>query len=353
MRWLGYINDPTAGGTALDAIIADPAKMLAATDFVPVETAQVDPGESTLSRDNDVRGRRANGAPIGFAAQPTWTFTSKAWTKLARTVLRKAMGGAITSTGVAPAAIQSTIQMLQSGNLPALIATLVREDQVDRLAGAWIDTVTLNFPADGEGTIEAAGQALYHDVDDASSIGGLPNPQGMPLYADAYMLRDVTAYLGAGAGVAIDCLGGFGLTLNNNLSTDFRTRFCAGKNILEMTIDSVLHRLWYPNRSKLGAQAVTGRLDFGDTRPDREARRLVHHAEKLVVDIAGPPLPGVTPAADDMMRLVLYKQAPTGGGAEPLQREGDQQSSYEFGAYLDDGTGKDLEAVFVSAAAVA
>lgn len=351
MRWFGYKADPIAGGTNLDDIAADPAAMLTPDVLVPVTTAQVDPGVRDLPRDDDVRGRRANAQPISFASAPELTLGSRAWTRLSRDLLRKAMGGTIATAGAPPASVQSTIQMLQSGNLPAIQGTVVREDEVDRVTGAWINELTFDFPADAEGTLEATLMGLYHDVNAIGDVAGLPNPAGMPDYVDAYMLRDISAIMGDGAGVPIGCLGGFGFTLNNSLSDDFRTRFCAGRNVWEVDIDGELHRLWYPDRNKLGPQVVTGRLDYGDVQPDRELRRLVRHAEKLVVELAGPPL-GTDPEADEMLRLVFYKQASTGGGPEPLQRDGDQQSSYEFTAYLDDATGKDLEAVSIGTAAL-
>jgi hypothetical protein len=355
MRWLTLADDPTVGGTSLDDLtggaLAGAIPAPAAGDAVVVTTSQVDPGVRTLNRDNDVRGRRSNAQPVTFASAPALTFGSRAWTSLTRRLVRKAMGGAVAPVGAAPAPISSTVQMAQEGDLPAMIGTLVREGQVDRVTGLWANELTFNFPADEEGTIEGNLMGLYHDVDDVASVPGLPTIAGVPGQSTAYMLRDITAIMGDGAGVPIDCLGGFGWTLNNNLSDDFRTRFCAGRNIYEVTVDGKLHRLWYPDRNKLGPQVVTGRLDYGDVRPDRELRRIVQHAEKLVVELAGDPL-GTTPAADEMMRLVFYKQAPTGGGAEPLQRDGDQQSSYEFTAYLDDVTGKDLEAVFVGSTAL-
>lgn len=354
-RYLALKDDPIAGGTNYDDIVAAPAALLTPTnaDLLVVTTAQADVGKRDLARDNDVRGTRSNSAPISFASAPSMTFGGRAWTSQARKLLRKALGGSITNTGAAPAAVQSTVQMLQdqAGNLPAMQGTLVRDGQVDRVTGAWVNELTFNFPADEEGTMEGSLMGLYHQVDDAASVAGLatgPAPAGQSV---AYMLRDVVAYEGPGAGVAIDCLGGFGLTINNNLTDDFRTRFCANKNIYEVTIDGVLHRVWFPEKNKLGPQLITGRLDFGTTRPDKEARRIASHADKLVVELYGDPL-ATTPPADEMIRLILYKRTLTGGGAEPLARDGDQQSSYEFTAYLDDVTGKDIEAVIVGTTAV-
>jgi hypothetical protein len=347
MRYLGYLTDPTAGGTTFDDIvagaIADP------TEFVPVTTAQVDPGVGQVDRNDEVRGRRANSAPISFSSTPSLTLGARAYPKLVRAIVRNALGGSISSTGVPPAAVDSTVGPLQSGNLPALIAWLVREGQIDRLTGLVVEEFTLDFPIDGEGTIEATLQGLYHDVDPATAI-----VEPAPVYADyddTYMLRDLTAIMGDGAGVEIDCLAGFGLTYNNGLIDDARSRFCAGKNVQETVLDGQTHRVWYPNQHKLGPQQVSGRLDFGDVRPDRELRRILTHAEKLVVEVAAGPL-GTTPDADDMMRWTLYKQAPTGGGAEPLQREGDQVSSYEFTAYIDESLSKDVEATFTGDAAL-
>jgi hypothetical protein len=354
-RYLALMDDPIAGGTTYDEIVASPAALLtpAVGDLLVVTTGQVDIGKNDLTRDNDVRGTRANSAPISFASAPSMTFDGRAWTSQLRKLLRKAMGGTIANTGAPPAAVQSTVQMLQDqmGDLPALQGFLVREGQIDRMTGLWVNELTLNFPADAEGTMSGNLMGLYHDVDDVASVAGLPSGAAPAGQSVAYMLRDIVAVQGPGAGVSIDCLGGFGLTINNNLSTDFRTRFCAGRNIYEVTIDGTLHRVWYPDINRLGAQTITGRLDFGNTRPDREARRIASHADKLVVELYGDPL-GTTPAADEMVRLILHKQAPTGGGADPLGRDGDIQSSYEFTAYVDDVTGKDLEAVIVGTTAV-
>lgn len=348
-------DDPIVGGTKYGDIVTSPAALLvpAAADALVVTTAQVDEGQRSLDRNNDVRGTRANSAPISFASAPSATFSGRAWTSQAKKLLRKVMGGTIATTGAPPAAVQSTIQMLtgMTSNLPALQVCVVREEQVDRLTGAWVNELTFNFPTDEEGTMEGSLMALYHQPELASAVPTLPNIVAPAGQATAFMLRDVKAFKGPGAGVLIDCLGGFGMTINNNLSDDFKTRYCAGRNILPVTIDTILHRIWYPDKNRVGPQAITGRLDFGNTRPDIEARKIAQHADKLVVELYGDPL-GTTPAADEMLRLILYKQIPTGGNAEPLQRDGDQQSSYEFTAYVDDATGKDLEAVIASTAAV-
>jgi hypothetical protein len=349
MRWFGYAIDPEAGGTTADDVADDSGVIPAPTVFLPVTTAQVDPGTTNQERNDEVRGRRGNSAPRSFAAAPSMTFGARAYPALTRPLLRRALGGGISSSGTAPAAVQSTIVPAQANPLPTLIGTLVREEQTDRMTGLAIDELEFNFPADEEGSVEVTAKGLYHEVDPTGDLT-LPAVSGLDDFEDTFQLRDATAFLGDDA-VEIDCLAGFGFTYNNNLYDDLRSTHCAGQNLVDDVIDDVSHRLWYPARHKIGPQAVTGRIDFGDVRPDRELRRILAHAEKLVFEVAAGPL-GTTPEADEMMRIIFYKQVITGGGAEPLQRDGDQVSSYEFTGYIDEAVSKDVEAVFVGETAV-
>lgn len=350
-RWLGLIDDETDGGTTFDDLATDPIPV--PNHFVPVTTAQVDPGLQQLNRDNEVRGRRGNTAPMSFASAPSLTFEGRAYPKLVRKLIRKALSGTPASTGVAPAAITSTVGPIETGNLQALVAWLVREGQLDRLTGLVISELEFNFAIDEEGTVSVTAPGLYHDAADTDNA---TDPNGDPAQAlptpdysghdDTFMLRDATAYQGA-AQVEIPELAGFGLTFNNGLIDDFRSRFRPGHNIEVADIDGITHKLWYPERHKIGAQAITGRLDFSDVQSDTELKRLFTHADKLVFEVAAGEL-DTTPAADEMLRFVCYKQVPTGGGADPIQREGDQVSSYEFTAYVSEAdSSKDFEAVLV------
>lgn len=356
MRYVALVDDPVAGGSTLEDLIdagsGTEPEWVAPSLFIPASAGQVDPGLSTLDRNDEVRGRRANTAPVSFASAPSATFTARAYPKLTTPLIRKALSGTPSTSGVAPAAIATTVGPIQSGDLMAFQYYLMREGQLDRVSGAVVDELSFNFPVDGEGTVDVTLAGLYHDVDVSGSVAGLPAPT-YPGFTETFMLRDVKAYLGEGAGTQIDCLAGFGWTWNNGLIDDFRSRFCAGKNVETTVLETVRHKLWYPNQHKIGPQTVTGRLDFGDVRPDRELRRILAHAEKLVVELsAGPITPATTPAADEMIRLTFYKTVLTGGGADPLTREGDQVSSYEFTAYLDETPNKDVEATFVAAAAI-
>lgn len=355
MRWLGLIDDPTPGGSTLE--ILESGAITVPDLFVPASTGQVDPGVRNLDRNNEVVNRRANRAPISFASAPQLTFEARAYPKLVRKLVRKVLSGTIATTGgAAGAAFTSTVDPIQSGSLQSLIFWLIREGQLDRVTGAIVDELEFNFAIDAEGTVQATCPALYHDVDDPASAqdpsgaaaAALPTPT-FPGYVDTFMLRDAIAFRGPGAGVELADLAGFGFTFNNNSYDDMRSRFQPGRNIEEVVIDGAPHKVWYPARHKPGPQAVTGRIDFSDVDPSAELRRVVMHAEKLVFEVAAGPL-ATTPPVDEMMRLTFYKQVPTGGGAEPLQREGDQVSSYEFTAYLEESTSKDIEATFVGAA---
>lgn len=356
MRWFGFVDDPTEGGSKLDTLetLAIPVP----TIFVPVTTGTVDPALKPIDRKDEVRGRRANTAPVSFASEPKLTFEARAYPKLLRPMVRKALGGTISKSGTAPAAISSTVGPIQSGSLPAFIGWLLREGQLDRVTGAVVSEIEMNFPVEGEGTMKLTADCLYRDVDHTESA---TDPNGEPAlalptasytgYEDTFMLRDATAFRGPEAGVEIPNLAGLTLTFNNGLIEDFRSRFRPNHNIDSRIIDEVEHKLWYPNRHVIGAQAVTGKLDLSEVDPDAELKSLFTHAEKLVFEIAAGPL-GTTPPADEMMRLTLYKHAPTGGGAEPIVREGDQVSSFEFEGFLDDGLGKDFETTFVGATAL-
>lgn len=365
MRWLGTIDDPVAAGSNLEtlaAIAAGSPAILAPTAFYPVTTGQVDPGVTPLERTDEIRGRRGDTAPISFRSDPRLTFEARAYPSLCRTLLRRALNGTVSSAGVGPAAITSTFGPVQTGSLKALVAWLVREGQLDRLTGMWLNEVGFDFPIDEEGSVSVEGWGLYHDTDDPAARGTDPNTNvgaALPTpgageytaFTETYMLRDAYATRGA-TNIEITNLAGFGITFNNGLIDDVRSRYRPRKNIEKYTVDTIPHRLWYPNRHKFSAMPITGRIDLSDVDAVADLKRKLFHAEKLVFEVGGPAL-ATTPVVDDVMRFTCYNHAPTGGGADPIAREGDQTASYEFTAYVDPTTGKDVEVSFVGAAALA
>jgi hypothetical protein len=353
-RWIGLVVDPTAGGSTYETLegtsgLAIPVPTL----FIPASTAQMEPGVNPLERKDEVRGRRAEAAPISFASDPTATFTSRGYPEVVRRILRSALGGSITSTGTAPAAITSSLGTLQEGNLPALIVWLLREGQLDRLTGAVVADFEMDFPVEGESTIQATLEGLFHDAQASASpkdpnakpAVAYPTPEYKP-HQYTYLLRDAVAFKGPSAGTEIPDLAGFKLSFNNGMIKDFRSRYRPNHNIQKQEIESVIRKLWLPAKHKIGAQTVTGTVTLSDVDPNSEAVRLMTAAEKLVFEVFAGPL-ATTPPSTEALKLTLYKQVYTGGGADPLVREGDQTSAYTFTAYIDETTNKDVEASFV------
>lgn len=355
MRYFAYTDDPVAGGSSLTDLVDVGTTPTWPTpdELVPVMPgANVEPNLAVRDRNDEARGRRAGVAPESWTAAPAFNFECRAYRRITQGMIRRVLAGTPAVSGTAPAAITSVIAPTQDqsgGNLDCIIGALVRDGQIDRISGAAIEEVEMNFPLDGDGTIRVAGQALYHDVDTEAAVA-LPTPTAqLRNSGTTYNLRSLTAYIGAGAGTLVDCIAGFGFTFSNNFTDDMRARFCAGKNVEETILEGARHVLWYPDRHRPGRQQVTGRIDFGETRPDRELRRVLSHADKLVVEVtAGPITPASTPPADELMRLTFYRHVLTGGGADPLADDGQQYSSYEFTSYLDTTLDKDVEATFVT-----
>lgn len=352
-RWIGLAVDPTPGGTTYDLINADtdPVEIPDPSIWVPFTTATASAGSNNLDRNNEGRGRRAQSAPIAFSASPRASFESRAYPGIVKPIVSRALSGIGAGTGTAPAAITTPIEAVQSNPLKTLAVHLLREEQYDVLTGVAVNNFELNLAADQEGTINLSdARGLYHDVTD-----DLPDPLPTPTWShlgDTYKLRDAVAYVGE-TRVKIDCLAGFTLSWSNGLIDDFQSRFCAGENVREYTLGGKKYRIWLPKRHKIGPQAVTGTLNFGVTRPDLETRRILADAQRFeIVCSAGPISPATTPAADEVMKITMYRQVFTDGGADPLVRDGDIKSSYTFGAFADPTTGQDVRIEFVSNAAV-
>jgi hypothetical protein len=350
MRTLGLAVDPTAGGSTYDDLSPDPVEFVDPTEFVPVTTAQVAKGLRTLDRNDEVRGVRGPAPISSFASEPQLTFETRCYAPIVKRMLRAGLGGAVTPTGVAPAAITSKFGPVSSGGvLPALMGTVIRDGQRDRLSGLAVNNTTLTFGVDTDGTISGELWGLYHEVDETDP-GDLP----APTYAgsiDTFKLRDALLFGDDGTEQIVD-LSGFSLAFANNLISDFESRFSAGENIRAITAGGTSSRLWYPKRNKLGPQAVTGTLNFGVLKPGQELLALISRSQKLVFEVAGGPA-GTTPPAKETLRIVLHNAILTGGdGASPLVREGDIRSSYEFTAYVDPIVNKDIEIEYVAAAAL-
>lgn len=364
-RYLGLIDDPVPTGSTLDtlAALSGGPKVIDPNLFVPVTTADVQPGERRLERSDEVRGTRAPTAPEGFMSMPGLTFSSRAYPPVVRPILKHAMGGTITNDGaVLPAPRTSKVGMRDYGEPSCLAATVVRDGMQERLSGLAIGTVALAFPLDNYGTIAISdSQAKWHVI---PGIGGAPasiapNASYAAVGTQTYKLQRATLTYGD-AGQTEDLkVTNFDLSIANNLIDDVETRFVHGPvvagvgdtgNIETVTYRGRTRRTWYPTFTKVSGQQITGSLGFREAQGEWELRRKLAVAEKLVVEIsAGLISPATVPPSDELIRFTLGKTVLTGGeGAGALVREGDIRMAYEFSVYADETSGKDLEVEFVS-----
>jgi len=350
-RWLGLAVDPTVGGTTYDDIDGGGITVPDPDLWVPATTGTMTAGSNNLDRNNEVRGRRGNTAPIVFNSDPRGSFEVRAYPRIVQAIVATALGKVGTPTGTSPAAVTTPVTPVESNPLPTLVMHMLREEQYEVITGMAVSSFELNLAADAEGTINLSdGRGLYHDVPQT-----LPSPLPTPSYRglnDTFLLRDAVAYIGGDdrtQGVRIPCLSGFTLTYDNNLIDDFQSRFCAGENVRTYSLNGKTYRVWNPGRHKVGPQSVTGTLQFADVRPDLELRRILADAERFEIHCTAGPIAGASPAADETMVITLHQQVLTGGGADPLVKEGDIRASYEFGGFLDPETNDDITIEFVSA----
>lgn len=348
-RWIGLAFDPTPGGTTYDQIndrsVAIPDPEL----WIPATTATASAGSNNLNRNNEVRGRRGNTAPIAFNAAPTASFEVRAYPAIVRAVVAAGLGRIGTPRGTSPAAITTTVSSLDSNPIPTLALHLLREEQYEVVAGLAVDRFELNFAADAEGTVQLSeGRGLYYDV--AQSLPDpLPRPDYRNVSGETFKIRDLVAYMGDGEGIRVDCLNQLSLSFDNAFIDDFQSRYCAGENVRSYVYEGRTYKVWLPGRHRVGPQAITGTMGFAEARPDLELRRILSHATKFrAVLTAGAIEPATTPARDETMEIVIHQQVLTGGGADPLQKDGDIRSSYEFGGFLDPATNEDLDISFTT-----
>src|SRR5215204_3377616 len=107
-RVFGTIVDATAGGQDLDALnVSYPPSggvpaIPDATKFYPVTGGTFDPGISRIDRNDEVRGRRANTAPLPFQSAPMVTVPIRVYRTVAEKLAYRCMGAVTTTGGTAP-----------------------------------------------------------------------------------------------------------------------------------------------------------------------------------------------------------------------------------------------------------
>lgn len=350
-RGFGITDDATAGGTDFDTLPAGTGGNLKdipdATIWWPVTGGNMDATLATLSREDEVRGRRPAVSPMPFRSDPALTFPVNAYRVVAEKLLKKTLGGTDTVTGTSPAARVHTIAALGFGSiaLPAFHAQVIRDDLNYKIAGCSVNRLSMNFPLDNFGTLECEAFGLYQEpMNDA-----LPTPT-LTGITDPLLLRDAFAYFdptaspaapGAITGTPIPDIQGVELTWTNNLNR----KPYAGRNIATRVIGTpaLTRKLWYPTQNKLGAaQDVTFALMFGNTSQAQELARDFGQIQKVVIDLVGPPLT-TTPAANEMIRITIYNAMWTGGGADDLSARDDITTRVEGGAFYSEADALDVK----------
>lgn len=356
VRALGVLNDAesAAGGSNLDRLL-DPGPLAYPTPstYLPVVSGNADPAYEDRARNDEVRGFRGGQAPYAWRAAPNGTFRSRLYPALAKWLVPRLLGDAAAATGVAPAAITSRFSpVAHGGRLPSSNLVLVREDQVDYLWGAWVESCEFEVGDDSEPWVTVTLRALYHETKDIGVLSFTPDTDD---FVDPYAGVTMKASTGeVGDLEEIECIASANFTFNNTLSDDDAVRYCKGRNVIKVLDEDTDRYIYrhYPDRHKVGRQVISGSLGFGSVQPGLEERRLLAQAKVLQLEMTGNPA-GTTPAADQLIRFTFYAHVLSGGGAGELQDEGEIKSSYEFTAHTDPATGKDFETAFVDAAAVA
>jgi hypothetical protein len=361
-RGFGIIDD-IAGGTDFDTLPAGTGGNLKdiddATIWWPVTGGTVEQNLATLSREDEVRGRRPAIAPMPFRADPMITIPINAYRVVLEKLLKKTLGGTdVVTGGPGPAAFVHTQAALGFGStaLPTFVAQIIRDELNYKISGVSVNRLTMNFPLDGFGTLEFEGWGLYQEaVNDAAPT---PTLTGI---TDPLMLRDARAYFdptavaappaGAVTGTLIPDIQGFEMTWTNNLSR----KPYAGRNIATRLIGtpSLTRKLWFPTENKLGAaQDVTFALVFGNANQAQEIARDFGQIQKLVIDLVGGPLV-TTPAVNELVRITIYNGFYTGGGADGLSARDDITTRLEGGAFYSEADSNDVKFEIVNTVATA
>jgi hypothetical protein len=342
------IVDTGAAGTAGTVPTWNTARIVIpdADDIWPVTGANVDRNVSHLDRAEEITGFRGVPVPEEFRKDPRCTVNALLYPRLAELLMWSAMGAADVVTGSAPAALThlgKPVGYGGTGLLPALFAHIIRDDQVDKLAGCYVNSFTATFSLDGHATIEAELWSLYH----ISSTGGsIPVLTRNTRDVKTMKLRDLKAYFG-GSPVSVPGVTSFSLTFTNNIVDDSEGRFEAGASV-DQLVDSygAARRVWYPNQHFLGgSQSITGEIGFSTPKQAEEVKNDLAVAEQLVAEVEGRTL-ATTPVAKEMMRFTVKNAVRTSGGPGALQKEGLQTSSCEYGGFIGaDGTDLTIESV--------
>lgn len=338
IRRLFGVTDDVVGGTSYENLSA--GVVPDATIFWPPTGGTLDRGLTRIERTTEVRGRRAVSTPLPFRAAPAMTIPFPAYRSITEKLAKKCLGGTDAVTGSASVGYQHAFSELGFGStqLPTLCTQLVRDDLNHKMSGGYVNRITMSFPLDGEGTVEAEIQGLYYDNFSSS----VPSAT----YTDVdnvLMLRDAYMYLDASA-TAIPDLIGFDLTLNNNIDR----KWYSNHNVILETIGAspVMRKLWFPSQYKLGAQLdITGTLTFGNVNTAQDLILDFGQIQKFVFNVVGGPIAGSTGPVYESIQITINSAelTPDSQAAAALAARGDITYAVNFGGFYSPYDGFDLQ----------
>ena len=345
----------TATGTAGTVPARSTARIVIpdADDIWPVEGATVDRNVTHLTRENEITGFRGVPQPESFRKDPRVTINGLGYPRLLEKLLWHCLGtpddvddpggGAAVTHAVTP------IGYGGSGILPALYAHVIRDAQVDKISGCYVNSVTVTFTLDGHATFEAELFGLYH----VSGSGSVPVLTRNVRDVATFKLRDLLLYFGSSP-ISVPGVTSYSFTFTNNIVDDSEARFAAGQ-MVDRIADSagVVQSVWYPYQHFMGgSQSVSGEIAFNSPAQARDFEHDVAFAQQMVAEVEGRVL-ATTPATRELMRFTTLNSVWTDGGAEALAKEGLQTSSYTYGGFIDaDGDDVIVESVNDQSAAI-
>lgn len=344
-RLFGFTDDATAGGKDYDALVA--GAIPDATEFYPVTGGNFNPNIERIDRNDEARGRRANVAPRPFRSAPTMTVPLACYRKAAERMLYKCMGVKSTTGGggATPYTHLLTTLGYPTVTLPALHTQLVRDSLNIKMAGATVNSVAMDFPLDGEGTLNI--EFFGHYFNHFSSATPASDFTGFGDTVDTMMLRDASAYID-GSVTKIPDLQGFNLTFNNNLIR----KWYAGRNVVTSTLGTPTvqtKKLWFPAENKAqAAPEITYSLTFGNTESAQEIAHWFAQTQRFDFHVVGLPLSGAYSATNEEIIISIYSGVHTDGGAGDLTARDDIVSTFNGGVFYSEAQGADLEIRVIS-----
>jgi hypothetical protein len=337
-RLFGVIDD-VAGGTSYENLAA--GVVPDATTFWPATGGTLDRGLTRIDRSAEVRGRRSVQAPLPFRAAPAMTVPFPAYRSITEKLMRKCLGGTDVTSGSASTGYTHSFTELGFGTtqLPTLHCQLVRDDLNHKMSGGTVNRVTLSFPLDGEGTLEAEIQGLYYN----NFATAAPSATYTDV-DDVLMLRDASMFID-GANVAIPDLVGVDLTFNNNID---RKWYSNHNVVLQAALGAspLARKLWFPSQYKMGAQLdISGTLTFGNVNTAEDLALDFGQIQKFTFNVVGGPIPGSTGPVYESIQIVINASQLTAdsAAASALAARGDITYAVNFGGFYSPYDGFDTQ----------